>query len=202
MAKCKECGFLAIWRYVPRELSEAHEDFRETGKLETDISEDGRQYYPKCFMRRAPLQGEVLAIIQRGQVTSQAVLNVINYERECNYVTQWIQGFSPKEHREMLDREELYRDRQKHDWRTLVVAILGALASAIGILVGANINLKAAQIQADAQDRSTKQQIEAQKQLLQMQIDSQKEASRQVPPINLTVQIPPDNKQGKKKEGP
>lgn len=201
MAKCKDCGFLAIWRYVPEQFSEASEYFRTNGNMETDTSDSGHQYQPKCFSQRAPLQDEIFAIRRHGHTNRESVLNVLNCDRPCKYAIPWRQGFTPKEHQEMMDQEELYRDRQRHEWRTLEVAIFGACASAIGIWVGANINLKAAQMQADAQDRSTRQQIEAQKQLLQMQIDSQKESSRQVPPLNVTVTLP-DGIVSKKKAGP
>lgn len=72
---------------------------------------------PLCFARAANFRQEVLdQIYARGVPVEDAihqvefpkeedVLAVIHAPRLCDYCTDWQQGFTPKEHREMLDRK-------------------------------------------------------------------------------------------------
>jgi Flp pilus assembly protein TadB len=52
----------------------------------------------------------------------EKTLSVLNEERQCDTFVQWQQGFTPKEHRDMLDRmlvleREERRDRELRDWQ-------------------------------------------------------------------------------------
>jgi len=67
------------------------------------------------------------------------VLEVITKDRpECEgKFTPWQQGFAPKEHREMLDRQELrnWEAAQRHEdrrWRIIELIVFGAVATGVG----------------------------------------------------------------------
>ena len=60
------------------------------------------------------------------------VYDEIQRDRECEFFTKWKQGFTPKEHREMMDRQfrmEMEEKRRKNDrkwhWIELVAIVLG-----------------------------------------------------------------------------
>ena len=74
----------------------------------------------------------------------------MNQERECTFFTKWQQGFTPKEHREMIDRQAMLKwqtEREDIDkkwqiqqrWFMVVVAgiftIIGGVIGAIIVLV-------------------------------------------------------------------
>lgn len=187
MAKCQKCGFLAVWntRLIGATFEEAPEFFRYNGRQQVLIKDRWPENEPRCFIQKAALPLEVTLLIDIGGEWAPSVLNIIEKERACSGFTEWKPGYDPKEHREMLDRDAMLADQRWHANISLTVAVGAALATAVGIGVGAYFNMRSAQIQADAQVRSA-----------QMQIDSQKELSRSVPPINVTIQIP-ENKKSK-----
>ena len=60
------------------------------------------------------------------------VLSVIGRDRNCISFTKWQQGASPKEHREMIDREKLLefqenrrRNDRKWHWIELIAIVIG-----------------------------------------------------------------------------
>ena len=61
-------------------------------------------------------------------------MQVIHEERECGEsFTEWQLGFTPKEHREMLDRKEWrdWQERQRKEdkhWRVIELIVLGIIA--------------------------------------------------------------------------
>ena len=84
---------------------------------------------PICFALEYNLFADATAVFGKDALPfdttfdSALVLEVITKERLCSAFTPWQQGFTPKEHREMLDRQELLRwqaDREDADrtWRT------------------------------------------------------------------------------------
>ena len=95
---------------------------------------------PICFARAARLDKEVAGVteefeqripeqtarehLERYENVAQPkeVATVVSRDRQCDEFTEWHQGFSPKEHREMLDRKlivdrEDERDKESRGWQ-------------------------------------------------------------------------------------
>lgn len=170
MVKCAKCGFLCYRNLEDRALVEAEANFRETGKVpqpdrptEYDIgipssfvAGGGFGDIPICFARAADLDSETKLDKTNqssiGQHSEGAVLRAITKERECAHFTTWYQGFTPKEHREMLDRDNMLiwqRDREESDrvfqareaaenrkwrFREFLVAVIG-----VAVVVGVSL---------------------------------------------------------------
>lgn len=84
------------------------------------------------------------------------VMAVIGKERSCTEFTEWQQGSSPKEHREMMDRKwmeerEERRDEAARNWQRdesrsnrkfriaeFVVAVVGVVVLVMAVLIGRN----------------------------------------------------------------
>ena len=152
MVKCADCGFLAqhIFRgSIPQGFIDVEETSRETGDLpglsffqafhftpigEPDLTPekmDGDRF-PTCFSRAFNLGQEVKdrqAEIQESAKTDSlksAVKDVIHKERTCKQFVKWERGFTPKEHREMIDREWERKNDKKWHIIELVVLVIGA----------------------------------------------------------------------------
>lgn len=104
MVKCSECGFLAF---------RGREDFQ---LVETpDVIRDGERVpahlypMPFCFQRVLDFRDQYGWGKGAGGIGDTAIWPAIQAERECDAYTPWQQGFSPKEHREMLDRERMLK---------------------------------------------------------------------------------------------
>jgi hypothetical protein len=127
MVKCSECGFLAARDIDTRRLDEVEKAFRESGSPPVRYVSGRNQYVgqervPICFVQAYDLKQEIE--IARGSDAMNAtwVHFVINQDRECQPFMEWQQGFTPKEHREMLDREAMLKwqtEREEADkkWR-------------------------------------------------------------------------------------
>ena len=113
MVKCAECGFIAARNLYTRQLEEVEKEYRDTGASPTKPFPDGiemmsingiRNVYglPICFARAFPMEEE---IVTSASSKDNGIITVINRERQCPYFVKWQQGFTPKEHREMLDRQ-------------------------------------------------------------------------------------------------
>lgn len=149
-----------------------------------------RENWPTCFVNALPITNEMqdadtwnqTSIPDEGAIYGESghlgkyrsliasqlagrFRHVINAERVCGDFLQWLQGSTPKEHREMLDRRESRRQQQRQDWWNLGIALLGVIVAVIGIIISAAINWQAAQVAADAQVRSAQMQIEVQREL-------------------------------------
>jgi hypothetical protein len=68
---------------------------------------------PLCFQRAINFRDKL-----GGNSGAERRLAVLDEERKCGSFTPWQQGFTPKEHREMLDREQ--RERHEADLRQAV----------------------------------------------------------------------------------
>ena len=170
MVKCIDCGFLATRDYVTRELAEVDSDFRRSGGP-TEMPGSPRHWQdraPICFVQSVDLQAEVLGDLEpdypagsrsRSQIFDGApadvILELFGRERpECEEAfTTWQQGFSPKEHREMLDqkrvlkREDARREedrrwradmrKEERAWRILKLVVFGVVVSAATLIAGA-----------------------------------------------------------------
>lgn len=133
MAKCSECGFLAVWLTREYEFREASRFFRQQGGPENTIA-NYMAYTPQCFVRQWDLASEAssnpLHVLQDGY--RNIVKGVITKDRICSSHTSWMQGFHPKEHQEMLDRKSERR------WRIaegLIFAVTGAVVGSLVALV-------------------------------------------------------------------
>lgn len=136
MAKCAKCGYLAqrVWRQgIPAGFREVDEDGRRTGVLPRSTTGTLTSVDTfACFARCTDLRGEV----KDGD--GAKALDVINRNRTCDFV-EWIQGFTPKEHREMMDRKEWreWQERQRlseRRWRIIEVLIFIAAGAATAII--------------------------------------------------------------------
>jgi hypothetical protein len=96
--KCSECGFLSLRLDDSKHLIEAHEKTRRTGEVLAN-----NEIIPACFVRSANLSAE-LAGRKATYITAR---EIIQSDRECNQFIEWQQGFSPKEHSEMLQQKML-----------------------------------------------------------------------------------------------
>jgi|SRR3972149_4593907 len=121
MAKCSECGFLTL-RRNSGVLEAADEYFRATGV--PDVGGGQHRQVPLCFMRVVDFRDEfeLNNVALREHPPENLVKDVINKERPCNQVTAWKFGFTPKEHREMLDRQwmldfQTKRENEDREWR-------------------------------------------------------------------------------------
>lgn len=123
MAKCSECGFLAIQNLHDRRLIEAEATYRESGELiliQPDVRIDR---HPVCLMRACNLRREA-----NDSDSPKSFLPVIQGERDCRQFTEWQQGMSPQEHRDMLQQKMLLEWQQQRDeddrkWRERQEAI-------------------------------------------------------------------------------
>lgn len=186
MVRCHNCGFLSIWNSVDLVLLEAPEHFRKEGELANHHS-SMNTCAPKCFLRKADLEREVVADPELEHLFNlrDGIKRVIQQERSCDGFTIWLQGFHPKEHREMLLNQQMIAAQMRHANYGLAVACITAFLTGISVIVGAYITNNSAHLDAEATIRAA-----------QMQIEAQREISKQPQPINITVQIP-DTKQPK-----
>ena len=138
--KCIECGYLAVRKGDTRQLEEVQRDFSDkVVEAFMDVGTPGHGYHeitrlydaPICFAREINLQSEyrieTITDTNRGITSGGNNINkVLTNERECDKFTKWQQGFTPKEHREMIDREwmqkhleerEDKKDKEDKKWR-------------------------------------------------------------------------------------
>ncbi len=151
MVKCSDCGYLAMRNRHTWNLDEAGRQYRDSGALPVIYDDQGRNQHeiheqqPICFARVYDLKAEYVKETNDRNNTLSA-LNVIQKDRDCTEYTDWQQGFTPKEHREMLDREKMLKwqaDREdadrkwksRQEWNFVIMAgmftILGAIIAAI-----------------------------------------------------------------------
>lgn len=95
MAKCAECGYLAVLNRSTQELRDVSDQWRRTGGI--PIS-GPHECCPYCFVKAFPIEDEMRGA---GSAEQDRFLQVIKLERNCQRFISWQQGLSPKEHREM-----------------------------------------------------------------------------------------------------
>ena len=135
---CAKCGFLALRNLFTGDLDEAPDKYRVDGvipEIRTHVkrSQSINDFYdypydgvPICFKRADNLIDEVVWRGSPGVVVPEAVKAIVDKERTCNdqTFTEWQQGFTPKEHREMLDRQWLLERQEAREdadraWRAV-----------------------------------------------------------------------------------
>ncbi len=125
MDKCADCGFLAARNIDTRNLDEVEREFRRSGEPPNQImagKEIGypiHKRYPVCFVQEYDLL-DLFEKINGDEY--KRFLVVIDEERRCEPFTTWKQGFTPKEHQEMIDRQwkldfEAKREQEDREWR-------------------------------------------------------------------------------------
>lgn len=142
MVKCADCGFLTFRNYQTREFVEAELELREKGVITPSHGQvPSLSDYPLCFANAVQLPPEYAAItngeLEAPQPDAEAYASITHHgessadehilrwrvmhrQRVCNAFTPWQQGFTPKEHREMVDRQwmidrEDRRDKEMRD---------------------------------------------------------------------------------------
>ena len=168
MVKCGDCGFLALRNEAAGQLLEADLPYRRAAMP----SPSGiAQAIPLCFERCRDFEVDASAridrFIQSGRffVFPQDNMRELLFEDiECESFIRWRMGNSPKEHREMLDRQRLLEwqtgrdntDRQWRDdqrdadrkWRWLELVVLGG----VSVIVAGTFTLLGAFIQRGGND--------------------------------------------------
>jgi hypothetical protein len=107
MVKCADCGFLSVRHLETRELREAEGSYRETGEIPRDLNRPKQLYedVPLCFGRlRSFDPAKCGSAADRRDALQMEIGSCVGF-------TEWHHGFTPKEHREMLDGKEL------RDWQ-------------------------------------------------------------------------------------
>jgi len=153
MAKCAEGGFLAVRNIETRNLEEVEFELRQSGNL------SGRYHYiPICFAMVVDF-GEELKQLRNfpENATRQNEIGeeiwpkwgdlrktVFSKERTCEPFTRWQQGFTPKEHIEMINRKEMLEWQEKQEkrhsrdewFRYIFLAVITLVSVALGIFLG------------------------------------------------------------------
>ena len=149
MARCSECGFLAVRDINSNEMGEALEITRSTGQHK---NMDGKTRPAKVFCY-AP--SEAFPAIQ-SEAPGRQIAECINEERKCDLFVGYLPGRTPQEHYKMCElreQREFNRRMLKEDreWResqektstrrfwiglTVTVVITGILVSIAQIIAG------------------------------------------------------------------
>jgi len=105
--KCKYCGLLAV-RTNESELQEAHETLRDEGALSQNLH-NGQIL---CIVKAFDLKTEI-AEQPNNTNSTKRILPVLEKDRECKKFRDWVQGFSPKEHLQMILSENMVIEAEK-----------------------------------------------------------------------------------------
>jgi hypothetical protein len=145
MANCADCGFITLRDEKTRGFIEVEDIYRKTGAF----SRNGLfGIYPLCFKDIYCIPNEVETARKKvgdevkddgvgGQILPQYakyIKEVLDTSRDCNHFRKWQQGYSPKEHQGMIDREH---ERRWHIIEVTLILVVGLIASIGSALVGA-----------------------------------------------------------------
>lgn len=104
MAKCIECGLLALRSNATRLLIEANDEFREIGKPHDRLDAFS---YPLCSQKVIEIQQLAMSLPESVWGRDKRVLEIINEERDCAEYIPWRMGYSPREHLQLKIQESL-----------------------------------------------------------------------------------------------
>lgn len=107
--KCADCGLLAVVRECDYSLAEVPQEFRETGTVNIRTWVQKFHAYPLCVARAVKFQDEHPDGPQRHAKSingPELVQPILNKVRSCDSFVEWTQGFSPREHIEMINQEK------------------------------------------------------------------------------------------------
>jgi hypothetical protein len=156
---------LAVRHFQTRQLLDAEQKFRDDGYI-PDVAVDYKTSvpaydgYPVCFVRRIRLDQKI-----GNPNNADARMRVVQ-STTCEQHTPWLQGFTPREHREMIQEEARLkwqaereaadradRDRRdqdarrfqedqadratRHENRSLGVAIIAVIVAVVGPILAA-----------------------------------------------------------------
>lgn len=113
MVKCAECGFLAMRHSQTRQLMDAEEKLRTRGYIDSlSISSHDLVYdkYPVCYALKLDFRSEI-----GGNSDESTRTKAVQCERNCDGYTPWQIGFTPKEHKEMIQEAERRRWQEQRD---------------------------------------------------------------------------------------
>ena len=194
MAKCSECGFLAMWNSIHSTFSEAHKHYREHGYLPNEALSMNTGV-PACFIQKADLEKEFYSDESLSSIptTQGKVKALCGRERNCDGFIPWIQGFHPKERQDMKIQDDRIKSERWHAATSLAVAVLGTLFAAGMTYLAATLGADATKESARWQVEMLHKQTEAQLEMTKMQIEAQKEIAKSspIPQINLTMPLAP-----------
>lgn len=115
MVKRADCGFLAMRHRETRALHDADHSIRRDGRIPGFLLEGGQETGWPMF-EETPLCFQMVITFDRARCSDKAGrLSAIQEERECSEFTEWRVGFTPKEHREMLDRQRMIEREDQRD---------------------------------------------------------------------------------------
>ena len=141
--KCIDCGFLAVRNENNHHLEEARRDASGLIKEIQYEFHQGKNIQPLCFVNRVNLPFAYTEVQMSTQylIDNETKINIVlKKERDCDLFREYQQGFTPKEHREMMDRERFqeWQDKQRKEdkrWRVIelvVISVVAILAATIG----------------------------------------------------------------------
>ena len=141
MAKCSECGFIAARTWKTNEFVEIEEEKRCSGEIGNEFSRF--QPAPVCFINSFNIKEEIEILREAAHDGPSQdsmggyipphwgihVKAVLNTERKCKPFRKHQQGFTPKEHKEMVDREQ---ERKWHLITILLIIFGNIIAGCLG----------------------------------------------------------------------
>ncbi len=140
MAKCADCGFLAMRNVETRVLCETEGGFRTTGNHPRMVTVRSNVYEetPICFKDVRDFK-EIG--VQWPATDAEQRVAALNLDHGCEEWRKWRQGLTPKEHQEMIDRQwmiEREDQRRKDDrsWHIKEALGLVLLAGAFAVIGG------------------------------------------------------------------
>ena len=148
MVKCSECGILATRKMESRQFEEVEKSIRDTGKISCTIysgnlgigtlvtDSDRTHDSPICLLLKYNLWEEY----GKNPLPPPEILcGVLHKERECKSFREWRQGFTPKEHVEMMDREWKFEQEKKSKksdriWHVIELVVTLAVGAIIALV--------------------------------------------------------------------
>ena len=139
--KCIDCGFLTLRRWTDKQFVEADNEYRKTTSLPDSGPPIVHEHMPLCFRRQTDLRKEIgQAANDKFDVKQKDILSIIQKARLCHGFRKWCQGFTPKEHLEMLDREEWRRwqadESRKNRNARIIEAVVFFVIACLFVLLG------------------------------------------------------------------
>lgn len=154
--KCAECGYLAVRHRATRQLLDAELQLRADGYLLDHDPVTGQVAYdstPICFAQKIDFRKG------HGSASHQDQLKDAMQElRDCDGFTEWKQGFTPKDHWEIIQdaerikwqtrreeeqrdfqalqarlADERHRESQRDNWWRLVATAIVSLAVGVSV---------------------------------------------------------------------
>ena len=150
--RCSECGFLGLLNKTTMQTEEAHHKYRDSGSTQNEQGKEAIHLnLPVCVRGKRDFSKE----FSEGADT-EVVTACISTPYPCDSFLQWVVGFSPREHFEMLEvlklRDQQERDREDsrtRDNRNFLISFISAaaaVASAIISLVAIYVSVAALQV--------------------------------------------------------